>query len=148
MPSIDRKQIIESLLHNLHAMRHKFMAGYAAKDGEVITPSQGFVLHLVAKNSPANVKTIAKELNITSSAATQLIDGLVEKGYLVRKNDPKDRRLSFLLLPEKAKKLFEEFKENRAQKMIAVFNALTDEELLQYAALNQKITDHIINKKD
>ena len=72
---MNRKKIIEDLLSNLHAMRHKLMVGYSDKKEMVITPSQGFVLHFIAKNNSANVKAISEALHVTSSAATQLIDG-------------------------------------------------------------------------
>ena len=140
---INRKKIIEDLLQNIHAMRHELMVGYTAKKGMVITPSQGFVLRFVAKNSSANVKAITQALNITSSATTQLVDGLVVKGYLVRKNSPDDRRIITISLSEKAKKLFKEWKEQGLKKMMGIFDVLTDEELTQYAVLNKKLVDFI-----
>jgi DNA-binding MarR family transcriptional regulator len=109
----------------------------------VVTPSQGFVLHFVAEHEAANVKAIARALNISSSAATQLIAGLEEKGYVVRQTSPNDRRAISLSLSDKAKKLFKEFKEQRLKKMIEVFEALSDEELAQYSALNKKIAESI-----
>lgn len=130
----------------MHAMKHKLMVGYMTKKVMVITPSQGFVLRFVGENNSANVKAIAQALNITSSAATQLIDGLVEKGYLIRKGNPDDRRVIALSLSEKAKKLFKEFKEQRLQKMLELFDPLTDEELVQYTTLNKKIVGNITNK--
>ena len=141
----NRKKIIEDLLQNMHAMRHKLMVGYTAKKEVVITPSQGFVLRFVAKNSSTNVKAITQALNITSSATTQLVDGLVEKGYLIRRVDSKDKRITTLLLSLKAKKPFKEFKEQGLQKMTILFDVFTDEELTQYATLNKKIVDNIIN---
>ena len=143
---INRKKIIEDLLQNMHAMRHKLMVGYTAKKEVAITPSQGFVLRFVAKNSSTNVKTIADSLHITSSAATQLIDGLVDNGYLVRKSNPDDRRVIALSLSDKANKLFKEFQEQGLQKMMELFDALTDDELVQYADLNKKIIGNIMDK--
>lgn len=143
---LNRSKVIEGLIQDMHAMRHKLMVGYTAKKHMVITPSQGFVLRFVAKNDSANVKAVTQALNISSSAATQLVEGLVEKGYLVRHDNPNDRRISNLSLSEKAKKLFKEFKEQGLQKMTEVFDALTDEELSQYAALNRKIADFVSKK--
>jgi len=131
----------------MYAMRHKLVVGYISKKELVITPSQGFVLRFVAENKSTNTKAIAQALHITSSAATQLIDGLVDKGYLNRKGSPNDRRVISLSLSEKAKTLFKKFQEQGLEKMTELFNALTDEELTQYALLNKKITDSIINKK-
>ncbi len=144
---INRKKVIDGLLQNMYAMKHKLMVGYADKKELAITPSQGFVLRFVDKNSSANVKTIAATLLITSSAATQLIDGLVDKDYLVRKGDPDDRRVIALSLSMKAKKLFNDFQKQGLQKMTELFNALDDEELTQYVALTKKIMDNVINKK-
>lgn len=123
------------------------MVGYTSKKELAITPSQGFVLRFVANNESANTKAIAQALHITSSAATQLIDGLVDKEYLIRKESPEDRRVMSLSLSEKAKKLFKEFKEQGLEKMTELFSVLTDDELDQYAALNKKISDSIIDKK-
>jgi DNA-binding MarR family transcriptional regulator len=144
---INRKKIIEDLLQNMHAMRHKFMVGYTAKKDFVITPSQGFVLRFVAKNSSTNVKAIADSLHITSSAATQLIDGLVDNGYLVRSSDLRDRRIIALALSDRANKFFKEFKEQGMLKMTELFDVLTDQELTQYAGLNQKIISNIMDKE-
>lgn len=143
----DRKEIIEGLLRNIHVMKHKLMVGYTSKKSLLITPSQGFVLRFVAENKLSNTKAIAQTLHISSSAATQLIDGLVEKGYLTRTASADDRRVMSLSLSKKAKTLFKKFKEHGLEKMTGLFSALTDKELAQYAALSKKITDSILNKK-
>ncbi len=139
----DRKKLIEGLLNNMHAMRHKLMVGYARANDTPITPSQGFVLRFVATNKSANVKALAEALHVTSSAATQLVDGLVEKEYLARGEDPNDRRMCTLLLTEKAKKEFKEFKEQGLAKMTELFSVLSDQELATFARLNKKIAESI-----
>ncbi|MDO8669381.1 MAG: MarR family transcriptional regulator [Candidatus Buchananbacteria bacterium] len=144
---MDRKKMVENILHNMHVLKHELMMDYAAQKNITITNSQSFVLLFVAKNNSANVKDIAKALHITSSATTQLIDGLTANGYLIRKVDTDDRRLTGLLLSPKAKNLFKEFKKQGLQKMIGLFSPLTDKELRQYADLNKKIVNNIINKE-
>lgn len=142
---VNRKKVMEELLHNMHAMRHKLVVGYTGKKDIVITPSQGFVLRFIAEHNNTNVKAIAQSLHITSSAATQLVDGLADNGYLVRTDNPQDRRVITLSLSTKAKKLFKEFEEQSMEKMKKLFSILTDTELVQYAAINKKITDNITN---
>ena len=138
----DRKETMEALIYSLQAMRHKFLLGYAGSKEISITPSQGFVLQVVA-HGPCSVKDVAKALHITSSAVTQLIDGLVEKGYLLRQEHQADRRVSSLSLSPKAKKLFAQFKSQSHHRIMQLFNVLTDTELKQYAALNKKIVDSL-----
>lgn len=143
---IDRKKIVGELMQNMYAMRKNLMAGHVSKKMTAITPSQGFVLRFVAHNDSVNIKAVAEALHMSSSAATQLVDGLVEKGFLLRKTDPDDRRSIALSLSEKAKKQMTEFKRQHVQKMMDVLSALTDEELEQFMLLNQKILDFISKK--
>jgi MarR family 2-MHQ and catechol resistance regulon transcriptional repressor len=84
---------------------------------------------------------ITQALNITSSATTQLVDGLVEKGYLIRRVDSKDKRITSLLLSLKAKKLFKEFEEKSLQKMTTLFDVFTYEGLSEYAFWHKKLTE-------
>jgi DNA-binding MarR family transcriptional regulator len=138
-----RKRTMDLLLHDIHAIRHKMMAGHVGKHHFNITPSQGFVLRIVATNPDASVKTVSRELRITSSAATQLVEGLVKKGYLKRAVNPQDRRAVTLAIAPKAQALFKKFKAHGMAKMQRLFAGLTDRELAQYAALNKKILNSI-----
>ncbi len=144
---LSRKRIIENLFQNMYALRHKLLVGYHGKKQIAITPSQACVLRFVAENASVNVKTIAQALHISSSATTQLIDGLVDKGYLVRKNNAEDRRAIAVSLSQKAQKLLHEFKEQGLEKMTQIFRALNDEELSQYYVLNKKIMQSIQEKQ-
>ena len=51
-----------------------------------ITHPQWIVLHHVEKSRITNIKYLADALMITSSAATQIVDGLVKKGLQQRVN--------------------------------------------------------------
>ncbi len=143
--AVKRGEVIQRVLQDIHAMRHKLAAKYGmgmknAKNA-AITPSQGFVLRFVARCGSANVKTIAQALHISSSAATQLVDGLVDKGYVTRTEDPADSRVTVLSISAKAKETFKKFKEESLRSMAQMFDALTDEELAQYAELNRKLME-------
>ncbi len=144
---VNRKKIIENIFQNMYALRHTLAVGYHPKKEISITPSQACVLRFVAENASVNVKTIAEALHISSSAATQLIDGLVNKKYLIRKSNLNDRRAIAVSLSENAKKLLHEFKKHGLQKMVKIFSVLTYEELSYYALLNEKIIQSVMNKK-
>lgn len=141
---INRKLLLRQLLQDMHATRHKFLVGFHSANELVITPTQGFVLRFLAANDCVTIKAIAQALHISSSAATQLVDGLVEKSYLVRRDHPKDRRAITVCLSEKAKKMFAQFDKQCLEKMIRLFQALDDQELEQFTALNKKITNSLM----
>lgn len=144
---VNRKEIMEELLQNMHKIRHKFWASCASKKELDVTPSQGFVLRFVAENESVNVKMIAEALHVTSSAATQLIDSLVSKGYLVRKENVDDRRVVSISLSDVARKAFKKYKEDNLQNIRELFEVLSDEELAHYAKLNKKIIKGITNNQ-
>lgn len=50
-----------------------------------------------------NNKEIAERMNLSASRLTRIIDGLVEKGYVVREIEPNDRRNMRLYLSENGK---------------------------------------------
>ena len=77
---------------------------------------------------------------MSSSAVTQFVDGLVEAGYVTRREDPKDRRSAQLNVSAKGKTHIDATKEKRIAEMASIFDALTDRELEQYARLQKKIT--------
>jgi DNA-binding MarR family transcriptional regulator len=136
---INRDEIIYGLVQDMHAMRHKIMGSSSIQKEMPITPSQGFVLRLVASGEAVNTKTLAQKLNISSSATTQLVDALVEKGLLVRTDSAHDRRIISLSLSKKAEDLYQEFKKKSLEDVKLLFDVFSDDELLQFVNLNKKL---------
>ncbi|MHB0865344.1 MAG: MarR family winged helix-turn-helix transcriptional regulator [Minisyncoccota bacterium] len=110
-----------------------------AADIPRITPSQWSVLMFMEERSESTIKDVAQALGITSSAATQLVDGLVSSGYVARETHVEDRRAVTLTLPKKTKTQVKKMKERGIQKFLEIFQVLSDEEFDQYLALNKKI---------
>ncbi len=145
----DRKKQIEDIIECMHSIKRKLASegGYFTDvKAKRITPSQWFVLLMVARNKNIGVKEIAGLIGITSSAVTQLISELVKKGYLLRKGKPADRRALSIVLSDKSKKQIHSMKKQGVEKLIAFFSVLSDNELTAYCELNKKIAGNILNK--
>jgi len=143
----DRKKLIEKILGNIHTIKHEIAAEMHTFFNEIsITHSQWIVLHLVKKNRSINIKDLANLLDITSSAATQIVDGLVNKGLLSRKRNPDDRRTLKIELSEESKNQFDSIKNNSFKTLSSFFDALDDDELSKYCELNNKIVNEILLK--
>jgi DNA-binding MarR family transcriptional regulator len=148
-----RKQYIAAIMESMHAVRRALILRHASKfslgkhEKMSITPSQWAVLSIVMEKGTTGVKELARSLGITSSATTQLVDGLVARGYLVRKSNVHDRRALSLELSEKKKKEMGALKKHMMGHFAAMFEALDDKELAHYARLNKKIVEHILKKK-
>jgi DNA-binding MarR family transcriptional regulator len=104
-----------------------------------ITHSQMVVLRILKKNENINIKDIAGMLGITSSAITQIVNELVKKGFILRKRNPDDRRTLNLVLSEKAIIQFDSIKNKSFSELYSLFEVLSDDELIDYYKLNNKI---------
>ncbi len=145
---LNRKQKIEELMEGLQSFRRTMIFhGIPSAKMPRVTPSQWIVLHFVAQRGENSIKDVAHALNITSSAATQLVDGLVRSGYMIREIDSKDRRLVMLTLSKKTKNQVERMKKEALQKFLNIFKVLNNKEFDQYYALNKKIVQRLLNKK-
>ena len=104
-----------------------------------ITPSQWGVIMLIGQREKVSVKEVANTLQISSSAATQLVDGLVKSGYVMREEHTEDRRTVVLTLSKKTQKQIEKMKSGMVQKFLEMFEVLTDKEFEQFFFLHKKI---------
>jgi DNA-binding MarR family transcriptional regulator len=139
---MDRKQQVRELMEGMHSLRRGMHFGkhFSGKKPH-ITPSQWGVVMLIS-HKETTVKDVAQGLGITSSAATQLVDGLVESKYVVRKTDADDRRRVTLTLSEKTKKKVEAMREKGVERFLQFFKPLNDAEFNTYMRLKKKIITH------
>ncbi len=102
-----RNKHVVSIFNGLNAMKRNLVEHVGQVNTSGLPPSQWVVLYLVHGQPGMGVKDIAEMIGITSSAATQLVNGLSKKGLVVRKTNTKDRRALQLYLSPKAKKQIE-----------------------------------------
>lgn len=99
------------------------------------------IMYYVAHHQSVSVKLLAEKMSITSSAATQLIDGLVENGWLKRTHDKDDRRSVLVTMSEKGKTKFSKFKKAHLQRIAEKMVALSDEDLDTLITIYKKVLD-------
>ncbi|MDD5622245.1 MAG: MarR family transcriptional regulator [Actinomycetota bacterium] len=144
----DRRKLIEKILEDIRAIKHEISAElHFFSAGIRITHPQWLVLRLVKSNGTINIKDLANLLDTTSSATTQIVNGLVNKGLLLRKRNPDDRRTLKIELSEKFKNQFDSIKNKSFKTLSLLFDALDDDELLKYCELNDKIIGNILLKE-
>jgi DNA-binding MarR family transcriptional regulator len=145
----DRKKKVEELLVDLQSLKHAMTFRIAGRANVPrITPSQWGVLMLIKKSGESTVKDVAEALGITSSAATQLVDGLVSSGYLMRETYAEDRRSVKLTLSKKTKTHVDKIKKRGIHKFLKFFEVLNDKEFDQYILLNKKIVERLLKNND
>jgi len=132
----NRRRLIEIIFENFYTIKQKITYELNLSINEMqLTYSQCIVLNLVKKNKSINIKDLAELLDITSSAGTQIVDGLVSKGLLSRKRSKTDRRMLKITLSRRSVNQLQ-----RGMKKISqIFNVLDDDELLKYCEFNSKL---------
>lgn len=95
-------EIVEELLEAGHRVRS---AVDTALRGLGLSVARLKVLRLL-EHGPASMKQLSDALHIAPRSTTDLVDGLVELGFVVRSSHPRDRRVTLLALtPEGAARL-------------------------------------------
>lgn len=126
---IKHKNLEEALMAFRHKMTSSLMEE-AKKRGCSLSHFE--VIKYIAKEGSPSMKDIATQLHITPPSASTLVDGLVAKHLVVRKQSPGDRRAVHLeLLPKAHTLLFSIHSEKRSifNKMLSGLNTEDKNEL-------------------
>lgn len=71
-------------------------AGVARRGFDDVRPAHGFALVRISADR-ATTADVAEHLGVTKQAASQLVEHLVQRGYVTREDDPRDARARLLV---------------------------------------------------
>jgi DNA-binding MarR family transcriptional regulator len=106
-----------------------------------LSPIQMQALAITRNAKSLTMKEFSDELGMNPSAATALAEGLVEKGYLKRRMDAKDRRSCHLELSSSGLKLINLKMERLAHELRSTVSVLSEQEQRVLVKLIQKIIE-------
>jgi len=98
-----------------------------------VTMAQGRVLMVVGHGPGCTMGELASKLGIGVSAATGLVDRLVERGVLERESDPADRRAVRVRMSPAGIRAGQEWYAAQILHMGAVLRALSDRDIRRVA---------------
>jgi DNA-binding MarR family transcriptional regulator len=120
-----------------NSMRH-FL--HFSKERGVSMPQIG-ALFQIRRKGVCSVSEISGELEITSAAASQMLESLVMEGLVRRSEDPNDRRAKQIVLTEKGRKTLQESIHSRQGWLTQLINQLTEQEQVQIASALKILTE-------
>ena len=92
-----------------------------------VTPSQARALRVLSSRAEGmRPSVLADELRIAPRSATDVVDGLEERGWVARAADPSDRRATVLSLTPDGRELVERIEGVRRLASERVLDVLTD----------------------
>lgn len=74
-----------------------------------MTTNEFYVYLFISFNQPTTMNNCAKQLNLSKSAITVIVDKLESKNLVIRKRSQKDRRKIYITLTEYGNKIFKDF---------------------------------------
>ena len=79
-------------------------------------------------DAPITLSALARKRRVTLQAASEHIQGLVARGWVVREPDPKDRRQSLLIVTDEGRRQFDLAQEQTVKTLLPVVEGLSDDE--------------------
>ena len=135
--------IAENLLA-IHPLLYKSISK-PIKNKSSITPGSMFVMGILKRNGMLSMSEIGNCLSMPKPHVTVIVDRLIEEAYVLRQNDPSDRRVVNILLTEKGLVEFEELKEALSINLKSKLNLLSEEEQEELSKASQKMKEILIS---
>ena len=87
------------------------------------------VLEVLYNRGEHTIQRIKERILIASSSTTYVVTNLEKKGYIQRRQDTKDKRVSYASLTEKGRAFMDEIFPNHANTIASIFSDLSEDEL-------------------
>lgn len=98
------------------------------------------VMELLYHKGDQPIQKVKQRILIASSSTTYVIDQLVKKGYVTRRQDEQDKRITYAVLTESGHELMERIIPQHAETIEKAFSILDDEELAIFRRALKKIS--------
>jgi len=108
-----------------------------------ITRVQWMALYYIGKYGKVTQAELANLMNIKASTAVRLLDRMEREEYIVRERSLEDRRVTFISLTDKGKRLRAELLPEGEKMSLIVRKGITDEEIKIFKHVLDKITNNV-----
>jgi len=108
-----------------------------------ITRVQWMALYYIGKYGKVTQAELANLMNIKASTAVRLLDRMEREEYIIRERSLEDRRVTFISLTEKGKRLRAELLPEGEKMSLIVRKGITDEEIKIFKHVLDKITNNV-----
>ena len=115
-------------------------------DGK-LTVSHYIILNLLNDRRSSNMSELAKNLKLTMSATTSIIDKMVELKLVKRHHSKDDRRIVLITLTENGRMLVSKISKDRLVVIREILSVLSEKEKQLYLRLIKKIYTGLKDKR-
>lgn len=125
-------QFTHSIRSWMDVFMHRSMRGWGrfARSTGLSMPQISIMMQLNYRGA-CGMSEISERFEVSPAAASQLVDKLVQNGFIAREEDPNDRRAKMLNLTDKGRDFIQQGVEERYRWVDQLAEQLTDEERVQ-----------------
>ena len=139
----EKSQMLVQAILNLAPLMSKVVSKRLISDLDV-SPTQFQAMMMLKLDAPLSMTALAEALQISKQQLTNVAEGLVQKGYITRRESPENRRVLLIDLTESGIGMLERNLEDRAKLLTEILSDITNEQqdiLLQaFSILNDVLT--------
>lgn len=106
------------------------------------------VLELLFNKGDTPMNQIKDKILIAGSSTSYIVNQLCKKGYVTRRQDKEDRRVTYVCLTAKGSNLIKAIFPKHADAIEEMFACLSDDELSQLRDILKKISQHVSDESN
>ena len=129
MDNIDLDKVPSTLLYVSFSLSRIILSNPELTKGFTMPQSHVRVLICLEHHGSMSISEIAKKLGIYKPNMTPILDKLIQEGFIIRCEDPKDRRILRIQLTEKADEFIKEQKKKLKEIFAHKISHLSEEDL-------------------
>lgn len=112
-----------------------------------ITVAQCLILEFLQKEGETKMSSLANFMSVSTAAITGIVDRLVRERFVVRLNEPQDRRIIKVRLTPKGLDLVKKSNHQRQQMVVSIFGKISQKEREDYLKILTRIRDILLKEK-
>ncbi|ABR34986.1 MULTISPECIES: MarR family winged helix-turn-helix transcriptional regulator [Clostridium] len=148
MTKKDNRELILNMVNFYSLFNVEFIDLIPDLTNTEITPLLSKILNFIHFEGTTTASRISKKLNISVPNTSRSINALYNLGYLIKKQDEKDKRIVYLSLSNKSLNLISSVAATGEDIFLERFNVLSNEEIAELSQSLLKAQNLIIKMRD
>lgn len=121
----------------------QFIAAKLRQEGVPLSPEQFLLIDLLWNQGSMSQQQLADQMQKDKNSVTKLVDAIERKGFVVRQQNPNDRRSNLLVLTDKANQLKPDAKEKGISILDQMLVGIGEDELNNFLATMKKLNHNM-----
>ncbi|WP_195947889.1 MarR family winged helix-turn-helix transcriptional regulator [Paraclostridium bifermentans] len=104
-----------------------------------INHAQGKILFVISRYKELSINDLCKELSLSKSTLTSMLDRLEDKGYILKRSSEKDKRITLISNTEKADESIDIFNDVITKMNAKFYDGFEEEDIKVFEKYLEKI---------